>query len=206
MARPDPLRQPRDAPFHAATALWGFAEATLFFIVPDVLLTYVGLTRGPKSAAAASLFAAAGAAVGAVPAIGEAMAAAADNAVEAHGWFAATMLGPLTSTPYKLYAVLAPHAGAPLALFALASIAARLLRFLIVGVAVALIGRWLEPRLGRQALLWVLAIAWIAFYAAFFALVPGCRLSWRERGRGRGEIVERNAAETPSPGGRGGRG
>ena len=171
---------------------WGVAEATLFFIVPDVLLSYVGLRRGVTAAARASLAAAIGAAIGgalmflwsvrdpggayaavlAVPAISEAMADAAHAGIEAHGWFAATVMGPLSSTPYKVYAVFAPHAGAALPLFFLASILARLPRFLVVGAGVAFIARGLEPRLGRRAVLWLLAAAWLAFYAIFFAVVP----------------------------------
>jgi membrane protein YqaA with SNARE-associated domain len=175
-----------------AAFIWGVAEATLFFFVPDVLLSYIGVKRGVKGAARASLIAAIGAGVGgvimylwstsdpgaareavlAVPAISEAMAARAESAMAAQGWFVATLFGPLSSTPYKVYAIFAPHAGAPLPLFVLASIIARLPRFLIVGCGVALIGRWLEPRLGPQRVLWVLIGAWIAFYAVFFALVP----------------------------------
>ena len=38
----------------------------MFFIVPDVLLSYIGVKRGPRAAALASIFAALGAAVGGV--------------------------------------------------------------------------------------------------------------------------------------------
>jgi membrane protein YqaA with SNARE-associated domain len=177
--------------FDLAAFVWGFAEASLFFIVPDVLLSYVGLKRGAKAAAMASLYAAIGAGLGgalmfawstanadvaraavlAVPAINEAMATEAAASVEMHGWFLATLLGPLATTPYKLYAILAPHEGAPFLLFAAASILARLPRFLIVGAGVAFIGRWLEPWLGAR-LIWVLAGAWVIFYVAYFATHP----------------------------------
>lgn len=176
----------------AASFAWGFAEATLFFIVPDALLSYIGLKRGPKAAAMAALWAALGASVGgalmfawsaaafdaaraavlAVPAINDAMAGEAAASVESHGWFWATLMGPLATTPYKLYAILAPHAGAPLLLFAAASITARLPRFLVVGVGVALIGRWLSPLLGAERLPWVLAGAWVLFYLAYFWTHP----------------------------------
>lgn len=175
-----------------AAFIWGVAEATLLFFVPDVLLSYIGVKRGVKAAARASAVAAIGASLGgvlmylwsthdaatareavlAVPAISDAMAARAENAMAEQGWFAAMLLGPLSSTPYKVYAIFAPHAGAPLPLFMLASVIARLPRFLIVGCGAALIARWLEPRLGRKRVLWVLIGAWMAFYLAFFALVP----------------------------------
>lgn len=174
-----------------AAFIWSVAEATLFFFVPDVILSYIGLKCGVKSAAVASLYGALGAAIGgaimyfwstndpaaargavlAVPAISDAMMARAQAAMAEQSWFIATLLGPLSSTPYKVYAILAPHAGASLVMFMAASIIARLPRFLIVGCGVALIGRWLEPRLGAKRLSWVLASAWIVFYAAFFALV-----------------------------------
>jgi hypothetical protein len=174
-----------------AAFVWGVAEATLFFIVPDVLLSYIGLKRGPRAAGIASIYAALGAALGgsimylwsahdpdtarnavlAVPAISERMAITAAAAME-QNWFVATSFGPLSSSPFKLYAILAPHAGASLPAFALASIAARLPRFLIVSVGTALIGRALSRWLSERQLLWVLIGAWLLFYAVFFALMP----------------------------------
>jgi hypothetical protein len=174
-----------------AAFIWGVAEATLFFFVPDVLLSYIGLKRGAKDAARASLIAAIGAGLGgalmaawslsdpaaaraavlAVPAISEAMAQSAAAAM-ADNWFIATFLGPLSSTPFKLYAILAPYAGASLPAFALAGVAARLPRFLVVSIGVALIGRVLTPRVSAQAQTWLLAGAWVLFYAVFFALMP----------------------------------
>jgi len=44
-------------------SLWGFAEATLFFIVPDVLLSWLAL-RSRRTAFLACLYALAGALVG----------------------------------------------------------------------------------------------------------------------------------------------
>jgi uncharacterized membrane protein YdjX (TVP38/TMEM64 family) len=174
-----------------AAFIWGVAEATLFFFVPDVLLSYVGLKRGVNAAARASVIAAIGAAVGgvimyvwgqqdfeaamsavmAVPAISDGMAESAAEGMR-RNWFAATLLGPLTSTPFKLYAVIAPQAGVSLPAFAFASIAARLPRFLVVSIGVALIGRALSRWLSERQLLWVLIGAWLLFYAAFFALMP----------------------------------
>lgn len=176
---------------NAAAFVWGAAEATLFFIVPDVVLSYIGLKRGPRGALLASLYAAIGAALGgalmfvwsvrdpggassavmAVPAISEAMAERAAEQMRAN-WFEATLLGPLTSTPFKLYAVIAPHAGVSLPAFALAAVAARLPRFLIVSLGVAWIGRLIEPRLGPNAPVLILTAAWLLFYAAFLTLMP----------------------------------
>lgn len=178
---------------HLGAFVWGVAEASVFFIVPDVLLSYIGVKRGPRAAGVASVWAACGAALGgagmylwalsdadaarafvlAVPAISVAMAEAAANAMAEQGWFAATLAGPLSRTPYKVYAILAPETGAPLWAFAAASILARLPRFLLVGVGAALLARFLQPRLGARAILAIFVTAWLLFYAAFFALTPG---------------------------------
>ncbi|HRE43340.1 MAG TPA: hypothetical protein PKY87_05150 [Terricaulis sp.] len=176
-----------------AAFAWGVAEASVFFIVPDVLLSYIGVKRGPRAAGVASLWAACGAALGgvgmylwaqsdpdaarafvlAVPAISLAMAEAAARAMAEQGWFPATLSGPLSRTPYKVYAILAPAADAPLWAFAAASVIARLPRFLLVGAGAALIARFLQPRLGAKAILAIFVTAWLLFYAAFFALTPG---------------------------------
>lgn len=175
-----------------AAFVWGVAEATLFFIVPDVILSYLGLKRGARDTAIASLCAAAGAAVGgiimftwsqrdpagayaavlAVPAISAAMGDAAFVAMQTKGWFVATLEGPLSRTPYKVYAVIAPHMSAPLWLFAAASVLARLPRFLIVALGTVAIRHWLKRRFDTRRLVWVWAIAWVVFYIGFFALTP----------------------------------
>lgn len=175
-----------------AAFLWGVAEATLFFFVPDVILSYIGVRQGPRAAAKASLIAALGAATGGVvmylwsqsdpaaaraavevvPAISAEMIARAQVAMSGD-WFGATLFGPLTSTPYKVYAILAPLSGVPLWSFALASIIARLPRFLAVGIGVALIAAYLRRRkLPGRTLLGLLAGCWIAFYVLFFSLMP----------------------------------
>ena len=174
-----------------AAFFWGVAEATLFFIVPDVILSYIGLRHGPRAAAIASVYAACGAAVGGaimfawsanaadaarravlgVGAISEDMGARAEQATAAN-WFVATLTGPLTNTPFKLFAILAPHAGAALPVFALAAIAARLPRFLIVSIGIALLSRFLSRWLSERQLIWVLIGAWLLFYVQFFARMP----------------------------------
>ena len=171
----------------AAAFVWGFAEASLFFVVPDLVLSAIGLKRGARAGAAASFWAALGAGLGgaamyawsacepeaaraavlAVPAISDEMANAARLAIDTHGWFLATLAGPLSTTPFKLYAILAPDAGAPLAVFITASVIARLPRFLLASLGGALLRHWFQER----ALPW-LAGAWVLFYAVFFALTP----------------------------------
>jgi membrane protein YqaA with SNARE-associated domain len=174
-----------------AAFVWGVAEATLFFVVPDVLLSCIGLKHGARRGMASALSAALGAtlggvilyiwstndaeaalaAVSAVPAVSDAMIANAHGSM-IHNWIAATFLGPLTATPYKVFAILAPHQGVPLAAFAIASVLARLPRFLIAATGAALAGRFLGRWLSQRQLTWVLIGAWLLFYAVFFALMP----------------------------------
>jgi membrane protein YqaA with SNARE-associated domain len=183
----------RKQTLNLAAFAWCVAEATLFFIVPDVLLSFIGLRRGARPALVACLAAALGAAAGgvlmylwsasdpaaahaavlAVPAISADMGQAARDAMQTQGWFPATIEGPLSRTPYKLYAVLAPEAGAPLWLFAAASILARLPRFLVISLGCVLIARIGAPRFGMATLTWALSLGWVLFYVAFFALTPG---------------------------------
>lgn len=178
--------------WNVAAFAWGLAEGTLFFIVPDVVLSYIALRFGLRRALTACFFAALGAASGgvimylwsahdaaaahaavaAVPAISEDMIALARSDMLRTDWFSATLLGPLTRTPYKVYAILAPQLQAPLSWFAVASIFARLPRFLVVSAGIALVRHYLGPRIGEKRLTWALLGGWLLFYAAFFALTP----------------------------------
>lgn len=178
--------------WNLAAFAWGFAEATLFFIVPDVILSLVGLKRGVREGVLASVCAAVGAGLGgavmclwsdavaddaraavlALPAISENMVEAARASMAEHGWLLATFAGPISSTPYKVYAVLAPDAGAPMPLFALASVAARLPRFVLAAALASLARAWLAPRFSARTLLLLWAGGWIVFYTVFFAQMP----------------------------------
>lgn len=170
-------------------ALWGFAEATLFFLVPDIWLSVLAVRHGWKRGLAASMVALAGALVGGlamygwgasdaatarevlirVPAIDPAMIMEVRNTLATDG-IVAIFLGPLYGIPYKIYAVEAAAAGFGPALFLAISIPARLFRFLVVtfvcGAASMTISRWLDLR-WRTGLLGVI---WIAFYFFYFSV------------------------------------
>ena len=45
-------------------AVWGFAEATFFFFIPDILLTYIAFRHGVRKASVATLYAVLGAVFG----------------------------------------------------------------------------------------------------------------------------------------------
>lgn len=179
--------------WNLAAFAWGLAEAALFFLVPDVILSLIALRRGASTGLVACLWSAIGAGVGgsimyawaasqpqaaidavlAVPAVSDMMLIGAQRDIASLGWVGAALLGPITSTPYKLYAVLAPQAGVNFLLFALASVIVRLPRFFVVSLGVWAVGRFLSRWLSPRTLLAVFVAAWTVFYAVFFARTPG---------------------------------
>lgn len=179
-------------PMALAALLWGAAEGFLFFIVPDVIIGLIAMRKGFRAGVIAALLAATGAAFGggamylwaesqpaqaraavaAVPAVSDAMVARADREM-ASGWLTAAMKGPLTSTPYKVYAALAPAQGVSLPAWAAAAWPVRLPRFLLVAVGMALIGSVIRERLSPRIGLAVFTSGWVLFYGWFWLSHPG---------------------------------
>ena len=176
---------------HAGAFVWGVAEATVFFIVPDVLLTALALWSFRRGLAACG-WATAGALCGGllmywwgsrsperaevlldwVPAVSPQMIEDVREGL-AEGGLRALFFGPLKGTPYKIYAVESGRLGLNLAAFLLVSAPARLARFLILASLAGWLARgplkgWTPRR--RTALVLFL---WTAFYVFFFALMPG---------------------------------
>jgi membrane protein YqaA with SNARE-associated domain len=171
--------------------LWGVAEATLFVIVPDVLLSIAVVRRGWRTAFPLIGWAVAGALLGAagayqwsaghpdaatalldsLPAISPAMVEAARADLERDGLWV-LMIGAFTGVPYKIFAMVAPAAGIELVPFLLASIPARVARFVLAVLIVGAVNDRLAPILSLRARLGLLCVFWLLFYAAFFALMP----------------------------------
>jgi len=174
----------------AAAFFWGLGEATMFFIVPDVLLSAVALrdramalrlclwTLGGALSGGVVMYLwgqhdveQAGNALAQVPAIGQSMLVRVGTDLERLGSLA-TFLGPLTGTPYKIYAALSPEAGIPLAAFMLISVPARLIRFLLVAAITSWIARtWLD-RWSWHSRMSLLLGLWAAFYTVYFLAMP----------------------------------
>lgn len=175
-----------------AVLLWGAAEGFLFFLVPDVAISSVALAKGWRAGLIACLLAAAGAglgggaiylwsqkdpasagrAVAAVPAVSEAMIAEARADMAREGWLVAALKGPLTSTPYKVYAMLAPAAGASLPAWMAAAFPVRLPRFVGVALGFALARRLAAGRVSRRGLIILFGLGWVLFYGWFWASHP----------------------------------
>ena len=170
--------------------LWGFAEATLFFIIPDVVIAWAALS-GWRSGLRMLLAALAGALLGGlilyaivvappaatvatiteVPFVGRAMIERVADRYRSLG-AAAILLAPGNGIPYKVYAALAPPAADPFS-FVLLSIPARLARFLPAFVIFTLAGRAFGRRIrnhpGRTSLLF--ALVWVGGYAVYWSLI-----------------------------------
>jgi membrane protein YqaA with SNARE-associated domain len=173
---------------NVAALLWGFAEATFFFIVPDVLLSWVAVDK-PRAALSACLWATLGALIGgtlmfawgatalnrasaaldSVPAISQEMCDSVAEQIRTRG-AAALFLGPLTGTPYKIYAVQAGGDQIGLLPFLLISVPARLGRFaLITGVTVLICRAF--PRMTLFIRRSIHAVVWTIFYTWYFGAI-----------------------------------
>lgn len=167
---------------------WGLAEATFFFIVPDVLLTFIAC-RALKPALKATTFALFGALVGGalmytigrrdpvnaqafldhIPAIRPALITRVASQINENGLLA-VLLGPLKGIPYKIYAVEWGSREGSLITFMLISIPARYIRFLLAAVFARGIARLIEPLTNHRAAteMLILAVVWIGFYFFYF--------------------------------------
>ncbi len=171
-------------------ALWGLAEATVFFIVPDVLITASALFSPRKSLSqmiavligallgGALLYTAADKDSNAaknlvlhVPFIKARILEKADGQLHDRG-IGSMCLGALTGIPYKTYAVSAPH-HVSFEVFMAMSVPARLLRFLLSWSAAALLGKLFRGQIqaSPSAALALLLVSWIGFYTYYWSMV-----------------------------------
>lgn len=171
--------------------LWGLAEATLFFIVPDVWLSLAGRRR-LETGLWACLFALVGALLGGslvylwgvldwlgyialierLPAISPATVARVGDELATHG-VGAIFFGPLTGTPYKLYAAQAAEAGIGFGDFILMSIPARGIRFVLITTVVHYgLKKIIPAKIVRHPAALILS-GWVLFYISYFAAMPG---------------------------------
>ena len=170
--------------------LWGLAEGTFFFVIPDVFLSLVAildLRSTWKHVVCAVLGAtlggailfqwalqnrtAAHAAVEHVPFVRESMFRRVDQGLRADGPLD-VVVGSMSGIPYKLYAVQAPgYFGA--ATFLLATPPARGLRFCIIWYTFGAAAAWLRKSRGLRtaSLLRIYAGVWFAVYALYWGKI-----------------------------------
>lgn len=169
--------------------IWGLADATFFFVVPDAILTHLAL-RNFRRAILASLWATAGVLLGGTALWFAARHGHTQDLLNAFDWLpgisrdlmvltaqslnlnglSAVATGTVIGQPLKIYAV---HAGAQnvaLGPFLAVAATSHLTRFALTSSAAWLLARALRDR-PEAFLLRVHVYAWIGFYAAYFALV-----------------------------------
>ncbi|MGH3803589.1 MAG: hypothetical protein ACRDTD_26365 [Pseudonocardiaceae bacterium] len=168
-----------------AATCWGFGEATLFFILPDVILTTIAvesLRRGLTACAYALVGALIGGtlmycwgaqspddaatAVSRVPLIGTERVADVRTELADHG-VVAVITGPINGTPYKIYAVEAHRSGTPYPEFIAASVPARSIRFVGTTVIAWAASRYLLPSASLRTKYILLASVWTLIYVAY---------------------------------------
>jgi membrane protein YqaA with SNARE-associated domain len=190
---PRPDKFSHSARAHTVAFIWGFAEATLFFIVPDVLLSAIGC-RSIRAGLKASMLVIAGALIGGtvmykagghfpeqskaflthIPAIHSKQIDRTQSQLAAYG-ILALLIGPTEGIPYKIYATEWGIQHGNLIVFILISIPARGIRFLLSVFLANGICRWIQPWTKRRVKteMTILAIVWIVFYAVYF-----CVMGW----------------------------
>ena len=172
----------------AIACLWGLGEATVFFIVPDVLLSWVA-TRSLRAAMKATVAALVGALVGGalmavfahaapetaraflqhIPGINAHLLERVAGQVDERGLMA-VLFGPLKGIPYKIYAVEWGRRGGDMFTFLLISIPARWVRFALSALLSSAIARLIKPLTGHRAGIefLILAMIWVVFYTFYF--------------------------------------
>jgi len=175
---------------HLLAFVWGIAEATVFFVVPDVLITRAALgslRNGLLTAAVAIAGALVGGAISyewgkadldtarrvldSLPAISIGMLDHAQQALASDGIFAA-FIGSFSGVPYKVFAVHAASVGITLPVFVLASIPVRGVRFVLLAALARAFARGVVPSWSMRRLHLVWAGAWVVNYAIYWTVMP----------------------------------
>lgn len=168
--------------------LWGLAEATLFFIVPDVGFGLIALFNWHRGLLA-TVFVLAGALVGgtvmyllgannpagmnqvldAIPLIGMDMINLARSQLETDG-LGMMVNGPKEGIPYKVFAVQSGILGLSLLEFVLMTIPARMMRFVIVAFLVGTLGAIFRKFIQKYPIVFagIYAYIWICIYVAYY--------------------------------------
>ncbi len=169
-------------------ALWGFLEATIFFIVPDVLLTYLASQKQQSNLRPTILAATLGALIGGVimfsngqhhyyasqqlmtllPAIDQTVIAKVNALLVEQGIWG-LFSGPLLGLPYKLFAIEAAALKVNLWVFLMVSVPARALRFIVLSMLARFVVTRCCNRLTQRSITLIWLCCWALFYLAYFS-------------------------------------
>lgn len=173
----------------AIAGLWGLAEATVFFVVPDVWISFVAMRRGWQAGLLAACLACIGALIGGalmylwggrdaasarhlldmIPAISPGMIWVTGYQLKDAGPVG-MILGAFTGVPFKIYAVEAGANGTGLGAFLGMAAIARITRFALAALIAAAAANILRRFYSERTILSLLAGFWIVFYAWYFTV------------------------------------
>jgi len=165
---------------------WGFVEAMLFFLVPDVFLSVVAVHSLRRSLWCCG-WAVLGAMVGgslmyawgahdaatalkvldAIPAIPADMLVSVRQDLNDRG-LVAMLSGPVVGIPYKIYAVQAGALGLSWPVFVWMTVPARIIRFIITCVAFHFIARAIRQYAGPKVVAGCWLVFWIINYSIYW--------------------------------------
>lgn len=171
--------------------LWGLAEATAFFIVPDLYLGFVAAFHWRRGLLA-TLLAVVGAMIGGtvmyalaaangaaineflvrIPLISPELVQTVAGQIEGSGLLA-MVSGPLEGVPYKIYATQAGQQHLPFIPFLFFTILARLERLLPVALASGLVGTVFKRFIQRHTALVIGAygLLWVGVYVVYYLMM-----------------------------------
>lgn len=169
---------------------WAFLEAIIFFIIPDVALTYYAMKQKSKfKILLANIIAITGAVIGGVivyiisiqhltflesvmlkiPGIHEYMFEHVMTSLEDKGVLG-LVEAPLFGVPYKLYAMLSYQQGISFFTFVVISFFARLLRFILTSYIAYFLSHIIFKNLNQYLKVSMWLIVWIIVYIIYFSI------------------------------------
>ncbi len=167
--------------------IWGLAEATFFFLVPDIWLSRIAITS-PREAYINVTIATAGAVLGGfimyfvglyafeqlhkllplIPAIHSTMVENVGIELQHENPLYAMQKGSVTGIPYKIYALWAGHLEISLIIFITITTIVRSVRFTLVTIVAHGMSLVLKKCINTRNILSIHILLWIAFYIFYF--------------------------------------
>lgn len=170
-------------------ALWGFAEASFFFFLPDIYLSRIAIISSSRAIKACFITAIAACLGGSlmylwgytdsatayhfltfIPAIYPKMITQAIQSLTPNPWNA-LLLAPFKGIPYKIYAVAFGASRINFLAFLIISFVARLLRFLLITLIAICLVALLKQHIKQKTLIYFHLFIWTIIYIGYFTLV-----------------------------------
>ena len=179
--------------FLIAPFIWGILEASYFFMVPDVAISFVALKLGLKKGLMAALIAAIGAAIGGqiiyfwalhdfnslvhymdnLPAISADMIRNVGVDVAHGGYYGKMFIGAFGGIPYKIFASFASVSGISWYSLLIMTPIIRLPRFIAVATITHFIKLLFPKDLQTSKLIYILlALVWVINYSIYWTIMP----------------------------------